>query len=173
MNELTNDCIAIDTNIFEQLLNPQNNTGDHITRILEVLTRYKIKLLVDNGDRIKKEYQNRIKPLILRQLENPMHRVVLQYSLAPENYEKKAINGGDDLMRTIRNIMPVREGVDKIFVYLILKNGKVLITNDRADIIDDGVKKDERRRNLLTISKRAGRKNGAQILTSKEAERCL
>ena len=41
MNKLTSDCIAIDTNVFEHLMNKNFNTGKHITKLFEFLRMIK------------------------------------------------------------------------------------------------------------------------------------
>ena len=55
MNRLTCDYIAIDTNVFEHLLNPQENTNNHIDTLLRTLTRDRVGLIVDDKKRIENE----------------------------------------------------------------------------------------------------------------------
>ena len=47
MNILTEDFIAIDTNVFEHLFNPEKNTDNHIWNLIERLYKDEIGLLID------------------------------------------------------------------------------------------------------------------------------
>ena len=42
--------VAIDTNVFQHLLNPQNNVNSHINRLLEYLIGQRTTLVVDEDD---------------------------------------------------------------------------------------------------------------------------
>ena len=58
--------VAIDTNVFLHLLNPQKNTCSHINGLLEALQARDTVLLVDDRQRIQGEYSNQISPTIAR-----------------------------------------------------------------------------------------------------------
>ncbi len=47
MNNLTPDLIAIDTNVFEHLMNPEKNTNCHIHELLKRFIEDQINLLID------------------------------------------------------------------------------------------------------------------------------
>ena len=53
---LVRDEVAIDTNVFQDLLNPQNNACSHINRLLEYLIRERTTLVVDDQGLIASEY---------------------------------------------------------------------------------------------------------------------
>ena len=56
--------IAIDTNIFVHLLNPDVNHGSHIDKLLGKLIQLRYQLLVDSTRKIGNEYQQIIVPII-------------------------------------------------------------------------------------------------------------
>ena len=64
MNNLACDYIAVDTNIFEHLLNPAENTDNHITILFQSMINDEVGLIVDNKGVINNEYLNRLKPRI-------------------------------------------------------------------------------------------------------------
>ena len=47
MNKITCDYIAIDTNVFEHLLNPHENCANHIDKLLGTLAADRVGLIVD------------------------------------------------------------------------------------------------------------------------------
>lgn len=173
MNKLTKDCIVIDTNVFVHLTIPTENICNHITDLLSWLARDKIKIFVDKEGRIRKEYSGKILPLLRLQARKvddiPQARILLVYWLKQENQCEIEVDQSRSLMRSIKNILTQKKGMsntDAFFVYLALMKGRILITNDRVDFIDEGTRKNERKKKLLKIK---GRKRGAKILTSQEA----
>ena len=58
------ECVAIDTNVFLHLRNPQENTNSHINDLLKYLQANKTNLVVDDKRRILNEYNNQIAPMI-------------------------------------------------------------------------------------------------------------
>ena len=161
MNKLTKDFIAIDTNIFMHILNPQKNTDEHIDQLLEQLSDDGIKLLVDDGKRIINEYSRCLDEMI-EGMELDSRQLLLLYWLDVQNH--KSIKVEDTLLVSIKTIIPLGEGsvTDCYFVYVALKEGRILITHDKNDI-------GKRRKELLKIPKKIGRKKGSDILTSQEA----
>lgn len=156
MNNLTNDCIAIDTNVFEHLLNPQNNTENHIDTLLSRLQQDQIPLIVDNKNRITGEYRNRIQKIIQKSFETDYRKsYLLRYWIEQSKKIKVDVDFKDILMVQIAKIIIKRP--DNIFVYVAFKLKRILISNDENHIINN-------RSNLRSIER------NSQLLTSKEAE---
>ena len=172
------DYVAIDTNVFEHLLNPQRNTESHINELLSHLQEQEVSLVVDKGGgmdndgRILDEYHNRLEP-ILRNIDNSRAEMyILRYWTRYVDRISVTVNLTDTLMRAIRNVIPGNsEGVDRIFVYVSFSLGKILISNDETHIVigAPGERNQPPRRDRLRRSTRRLRPDGADILTSKEA----
>ena len=158
-------CVAIDTNVFLHLLNPQNNPGEHINRLLVHLASQGIALIVDDKGRIRGEYENQIRPIIERSDEVKFEIQILRAWISPDAPRRVvSLDMRDSLMQSIRNVMPQGDA-DRIFVYVAFKEGKILISNDREDIVN-------RRQTLLNDTRQIRRRIGstdAEILTSQEA----
>ena len=172
MDNLTKDSIAIDTNIFEHLLNPRENTNRHIDQLLKQLCNDKIKLLVDDKRRITDEYHKRLTKRIQQINDDSKKRRLLRYWVKPENHKCITVYLNDKLMVGIKGIISEpqgKPGTDKFFVYVAFKQGRILITNDRRDMIDEGTQIGVRRQKLLKIPTSSGRRKGADILTSQQA----
>ena len=168
MNNLTSDCIAIDTNIFEHLLNPQNNISNHIETLLNKLAIDNVHLIIDTGGRIWGEYTNRITNKI-RNTKNPNHEALLRYWLKDKSINKVVnVNQNDNLMVSIKSVIRGDKATDRIFVYIAIHENQVLVTNDKNDILDGGNIKYERRKKLLKIARRQSFKS-AEIYDSQEA----
>ena len=180
MSTLTSDYIAIDTNVFEHLMNPEKNKNGHIHKLLGTLTKRKIRLLIDNKRKILGEYNNKIPRYFKKANEAKNERFLLDYFIKNlQQHEKISVNLEDNLMTAIKKIVPENKGADRYFVYVAFKKGRVLVTNDRADFIDEGNQTEEKKRKLLKIQKKYFKKhkkqyqedyeNQADILTSAEA----
>src|SRR5437867_3224100 len=85
MNGLTNDLIAIDTNVFLHLLHWGDdedaqtiNRDGHIDELLDRLRADKIALLVDDKNSISAEYREYIHPLMTKD-ETDTKRYLLSY----------------------------------------------------------------------------------------------
>ena len=168
MNKLTKDFIAIDTNIFMHILNPQKNTDEHIDQLLEQLSDDGIKLLVDDGERIINEYSRCLDEMI-EGMELDSRQLLLLYWLDVQNHKSIKIIPKDTLMISIKKIIPPKKGksrTDCYFVYVAFKEGRILITHDEGDI-------GKRCEELFNISKKRGRKKGSDILTSCKAYKRL
>ncbi len=180
-NSLTNDCIAIDTNIFLHLFHPEINEENHIGELLNSVSETddgrRVSLIVDAGGKIEREYER--KWYEYRKVESQEHhRYRLEDWFLPDRRSRVQIpvdqNGA--LMRAIKNIVAGARksgsSVDRIFVYVAIEKNRILITNDRADIIDGGGKPGERKNKLLRVAKKHNRKD-ARIYTSREAHQQL
>ena len=164
------DCVAIDTNVWIHLLNPQDNADSHIDRLLDYLRRRGIALIVDDQGEIEKEYWKSVLPRLQGMDETRNERYLLRYCLnAPRR--TVALNELDDLMKAIaRVICEPDKGIDRTFVYVALRIGRILISNDMRDIVQGhgGETQAWRRDRLLRITEEI-RPEGADILTSLEA----
>lgn len=165
------DAVSIDTNIFEHLLNPQINVNGHINTLLVHLQEQGVALLVDDRNRISGEYNDRIGPII-RNSDEGNEIYILRYWILNALRVSLAIDRSDRLMSAIRRVIVEQSGeVDRVFVYVALSCGKVLISNDKAHIVI-GPRREHgqppRRRRLLRNSRRF-RPEGGEILTSREA----
>ena len=185
VNKLTHDFIAIDTNIFERLLN-RGGTDEELRTyteiyilLLELLScNLHIKLLVDDEGKIDDEYDKHLCRRIC-QLDNPPQedddeRTILTKWMEREprqievGYDKLKIKIKNTLLQKQSNKEKV-SGTDINFVYIAFKTGRLLITNDRRNIIDERKGDEKRRKELRNFSKTSGRVKGSDILTSKEA----
>ena len=172
MNNLACDYIIIDTNVFEQLLNPQENIANHIDKLLITLATDRVGLIVDEKRRIENEYKNRIEPMFRNESEKSIQQLLLlrYWIVFHINKRRVSVSNSDQLMRAIRGIITEHEAVDRIFVYLAFKCGRILITNDRRHIIKGGPKeKSERRKVLLQKTRNYRPKQKSEILSSSEA----
>ena len=99
------DEIAIDTNVFEHILNEPENAKKHISCLLVHLSKEGVRLLVDDSRRIENEYSHRLENRIKEADEKGFEKLILRYWLveAPKCYVK--CNRRDPLMTIIRNII--------------------------------------------------------------------
>ena len=129
--------VAIDTSVFLHLLNPQNNSNNHIERLLVSLQEQNYCLLVDDKGRIDCEYQQKLENS-RRLLED--YAELYRYWFIPDS-KKKLVNveDSDDLMASIESVVIDRNGksakTDRYFVYVSIKSNEILITNDKRDVI--------------------------------------
>ena len=107
MNNLTNDYMAIDTNVFEHLLNPEKNTNNHIQKLLTSLKERDICLIVDEGKRIEGEYENRIGPKLRNTSDTNHIRLLLEFWFVRKiNHRKRVpVDAMDELMKGIKQII--------------------------------------------------------------------
>jgi len=174
MNNLTKDYITIDTNVFVHLFSEQENEDNHIDKLLRKLIEFeqdeKIMLLVDCKGRITREYYSQLQKKLDNEDNTSGRATLLEHWIGSENHHLVAVDFNDGLMGKINKIVPTppkgKRNTDRILVYVAFKKYRILITNDRKDIIDCGNLIDERRKKLRRIR---GSKSGADILTSKEA----
>ena len=167
------DSVAIDTNVFIDLLNPQKNTDRHIDQVLTYLYAQEIALIVDDKGRILGEYENQIRPRIENADEMSFEILILRAWISAPRCVV-SLDMKESLMQAISNIMPT-DSTDRIFVYVAFKEGKILISNDETHIVVGPVRegsKSPRRQRLLNDTRRIRRRigsNEADILTSQEA----
>ena len=172
-NELADDYIAIDTNIFEHLLNPAINADDHIGRLLSALRDDDIGLIIDAGRRISAEYRHRFS--MHKNVPNQDHLYTLKYWSNPARIKLEvSVSPQDSLMTTIKRIIPDRDrgkiscAIDRLFVYVTIQSDRVLVTNDRRDIHGEKTARGDKRTQLLKKAKQMRKRNTA-IYDSREA----
>jgi len=151
MSNLTSDWIAIDTNVFEHLMNPQKNTCNHIYKLLTQFIKDKILLLTDNRRKIINEYLQNLPEYLKYKNDRMGEGTLLFHFLKIENHEVIHVDLSDNLMSAIKKIIPEHKKTDRFFVYVAFKRNKIFVTNDRKDIIDEGTKYGERKRKLLRV----------------------
>lgn len=166
------DSVAIDTNVFVHLLNPEQNPDSHIHRLLEFLILKDTVLIVDKEGAINREYQRHVEPMLRGKsvLNNELY--LLAHWMKPEVQVRVSISRNDDLMRVIQQVIfEVPKHADRTFVYVAFTSGRTLMTNDEADIVYGPPRETNRtpRRARLLRASRAYRPEGADILTSQEA----
>ena len=165
------DAVALDTNIFEQLLNPQENKDGHINVLLGHLQQECVSLLLDRECRIKREYTHRITPILRDAHERLNEAQILRYWLEYAPIMHSEVNLTDELMSIVSRIILENEAVDRILVYVALRQGKILVSNDHRHIVDGPSRESSQgpRRNRLLRKSRRKRPQGGEILTSLEA----
>ena len=162
MTGLTKDFIAIDVNIFEQLLNRNSPHNHHITVIIRYLIEKRIRLLVDSSKKINSEYYKRLGRFIQKNSERRKDRILLIRILHPKNLEQVDVNIRGKLMVKITKLIPVTKKADRFYVYVAFKRGRVLVTNDEKDI-------GNKRQKLLRETKKCRAQEDEDILNSQEA----
>ena len=169
MNSISEDYIAIDTNIFVHLLEP--NRGSNIEKILLMLQKKNARLIHDSKNRIKGEYAQKILHHF-QMLDYPDYQDIIDYWLDQDaDNLVVTVNQDDSLYKKIKGILKFqKKTVDRIFVYVALRENRTLITNDRSGIIDKNTKAKDglRRRKLLRVTHKEKAKS-ANIYDSDEA----
>jgi len=165
MNNLIRNTIAIDANVFVHMfmhmIDPDNNPYEHIRALLYRLRKAKFGILLDESRMIAREYRKHVFPCFLKTDDDDTKRL-LRYWFRQENQKIVPINLNDNLMRAIKSIVGPSKGADRFYVYVALKEGRILVTNDRRDIWSN-------RDRLLKIKTRPRLPKGADILNSKRA----
>jgi len=130
------DAVAIDTSVFEHILNPERNSSSHINETLRLLQKINSKLLVDSNNIIFKEYLNRLGH-ILNNVERMDEISVLRYWLViQETREKVAVDERGELMNVIKSIVHEPDAkTDRTLVCVAFLRGKNLISNDETHIV--------------------------------------
>ena len=165
------DSIAIDTNVFVQLVQDKNR-DKHITRLLTHLQQANVKLTVDDQNEIFGEYAREIPPRIRNASDKLNERQLLIYWFSIVGKNEIPLSLDDALMRVVKRLI-TESGTktDQIFVYVALKAGSILISNDEPNIVL-GTKRERRtthRRDNLMKQTRKLRPKGSNILNSREA----
>ena len=165
--------VAIDTNVFEHLLNQPKNVDRHINHLLGYLQEREASLLVDAEGRIPGEYNVQLSQVLQNSDDEGTELQLLRYWILMAPRTPVQVHRDDNLMRVIRRIVIEQsETVDRTFVYVALSQGEILVSNDELHIVFGNTKErslSPRRRRLLKDSKKYC-PSGAAILTSLEAD---
>jgi hypothetical protein len=154
--------VGIDTSIFVHLLNPAVNHGSHIDKLLGYLIGLRYQLLVDSTRKISNEYQQMIVPIIRNMDETRPQLPLLRFWMSLDIRHQVELNPRDNLMQQIRGVIHERnEHADRAFVYVVCREGAILVTNDQIHIL--------RRRNDLLRKTRRERGQHTAIQSSNEA----
>ena len=165
------DAVAIDTNVFVHLKNPQQNQNRHIHHLLGVLAEQSVELLVDGGSVIQQEHVRNVIPMLEGRSVDGAEAYLLQYFMDANIQRKVVVNRQDRLMTEISGVIfEQSKNADRTFVYVAFHEGKWLISNDRTDILEGPAGEGTPRRNRLLRETRRLCPSGAQILTSQEAD---
>lgn len=159
MNGLTDDCIAIDANVFGHLTSDVGR--QHIGDMFRRLIKDAILLLVDEGGRIRSEHQSLFPAYMKKADDIGEEGKLIRYWFASENHKAVPVNEKSELMTAIKTVVPAWKGKDRFYVYVAFKEGRILVTNDGKDIWK---KRDELKRK----TRKFGTKD-ADILTSRQA----
>ena len=128
------DEVTIDTNVFVHLLNPLNNTGDHIDQLLSSLVEKQMMLCVDNKGRIEGEYETHVVPLFEAASDQDLRIFWLRYFMDDDHKALVPVKFGDALMVSIRRQIRFAEPSDHVFVYVAINSNTVLVSNNPAHI---------------------------------------
>ncbi|MCM2357311.1 MAG: hypothetical protein NDI77_04130 [Geobacteraceae bacterium] len=154
--------IAIDACVFIHLLNPQNNEGAHIDKLLRHLLDEKFMLLVDSTGKIAKDYVAQVIPMIRGAHEEGDQRILLTGWMMTDRHTSVALDPTDQLMTAIKNVIhELPEHADRAFVYVACKKDSALITNDEEHILS-------RSKDILKSTKKHRGAN-TTIVSSREA----
>lgn len=158
--------VAIDACVFIHLMHLKgiNNDG-HIDALLSKLFTDGYKLLVDSTDRISKDYELQVIPMIKGEYEEGTQRYLLAIWLMSEDMRVNVtLDAKDNLMSAIKSVIyEPKEHGDRAFVYVACKTDADLISNDDVHILG-------RRRDILKAVKGCGHKR-TEIESSSEASK--
>ena len=164
MEVLTDDFVAIDTNVFGHITDGKLNSDRHIDRLLRTLFKMEAWLLVDDGGFIVDEYSHHI----LQKTDSltPDQIRVLRFWMDSQQHKGVPVNKFSQIWNDICSIVPEetesdKDDVDRIFVYVAFVNDRILISNDEKDII--------KKRDDLKLKATELGLSHADVMTSQEA----
>lgn len=165
------DAVAVDTNVFVHLRNPQENPDRHIDHLLRRLVEQRVKLLVDEDGFINHEYKEHVISMLKGSLVDAGEAYLLGYFMSVDAQRKVAVDRQDRLWAEIRRVIfETSKNPDRTFVYVAFHEGKSLISNDERDIVYGPPHESRPRRDRLRRETRQHRpRTGAEIFTSVEA----
>ncbi|MGI9250409.1 MAG: hypothetical protein ACR2PR_04325 [Pseudohongiellaceae bacterium] len=174
MKGLTDDFIAIDTNVFRHIRSARN-ADNHITELLTSGISHGTVLLVDSENIITYEYgqvlidENGRPQFNAEEDEDPAVMRLLSYwmNAAPKEVVNISTNANKELQSIIHDVIPLPKvgerkysstKVDRTFVYVAFAKDRVLISNDKTDIIN--------RRDALISAVKSLNLGNADVITS-------
>ena len=167
ISSLTQDYIAIDTNVFGHLTRTKSgdvNEDRHVHKLLRIPRESNIALLVDDCGRISKEYKHHLQPEKLEANQKTNEAQIIRYWMHLAPREKVSVDQETQLWDKINRIIyeeNLGEEIDRTFVYVAFNKGRILISNDRTHIVN--------RREQLKSSCVGYCPAESDIMTSKEA----
>lgn len=171
---LTRNEVAIDTNVFQHLLNPQNNVDSHINRLLEYLIMQRTILVVDEHGLIADEYKQQLERRLGESNDTRNEIQILRYWILHAQRHRVSVNDNDCLMQAIYAVIfEESENVDRIFVYVAFQQGTTLVSNDLRHIVRGPADESEPRRDRLLNNTAGLRSDDPHILTSQEAHAAI
>ena len=150
--------LAIDTNVFLHLIDPDVNADAHINELLTHLLDNENSLIIDDEDRILTEY-NRHLPGAIKGADQKGQEILILRAwvrvLQNPNRLLKIPLQNDQLMKMLRKKVRPRKGSnDRIFVYVAFKQRKFLVSNDKHDVVTGGNKNKKNPRRRGTFEER-------------------
>lgn len=137
MRGLTDDFIAIDTNVFGQINSVENNEDLHIHALLSAESE-SVLLLVDDGGVINDEYRRHLRKSLDGEYEIAGGPAMLELCvlrwMKPRKQKRVTVHA-DELMIAIKSVVPPTEPIDQIFVYVAFVMNRILVSNDKGHII--------------------------------------
>ena len=110
-----------------------------------------------------------------KSIPSQSHLYTLKYWSNPDRIKLEVnVSQQDNLMTAIKRIIPDRDrgkiscAIDRLFVYVAFDSDRVLVTNDRRDILGGKTARGGRRTQLLTKARQMHKRNAA-IYDSREA----
>ena len=142
MNGLSDDHIAIDTNVFMHLFNFNDdgsrsaiNDDKHIDDILWHLLADSVELIHDSKGKISGEYASKLTPIVQKESESE-RRQLLMYWIEFAGRVTVDLDQTDQLYNAIQSVViEPGEGIDRAFIYVAFWAGRILITNDVKHIV--------------------------------------
>ena len=130
--------VTIDTNVFEHIFNPQQNTNNHIDSLLGCLAAKRVVLCMDDNNRIGDEYKHRLTPLLKAMSDQGQRLNLLRYFLVFAGRHLIPVDFSDALMKCIKmaisSTSPIAEASDRVFVYVAIASDTVLVSNNPRHI---------------------------------------
>jgi hypothetical protein len=142
--------VVLDTNVLENMLNPEKNKNGYLTGMVSKIIQDKRTLCLDEGQRIDKEYFKRLgQTLHNKKPTETIARQILGFFIALNGVpyphkERRKVDKTDDLMKCIGRQIPIEEDLDRVMVYVAARTGATLVTDDYDHILSDDGTREER-----------------------------
>lgn len=175
MNGLCSEAVALDSNVFVQLLNPAANSDSHIDKLLGALAHDQLFLLVDDLNYIASEYANVVTPIVRTASDTGIQTQLLKYWMLSAPRRTVAVDKVGSLWTGVLGVIHEKhETCDRCFVCVAFAAGKPLITNDLLHIVngptaETGGRKGSTRRSRLHRVAKSHNSNGKIHLTREAA----
>ena len=140
--------VVLDTNVLVNMLNPDRNIDEFLTRMVGKMIKDQRMLCLDEGERIDKEYHKQLgQTMAARRPDESLARQILRYfvefgKVNYEHTERLKVDKTDKLMQCIGQHIPLDEDMDRVMVYVAAKSGATLVTDDYDHILSDDGKRE-------------------------------